>query len=332
MLGAAGVLLLVAVAGLVVVLTGPSSEDGAGAGQPAAQGDPSGASDAPTSPGATATASTSASASPTPSPSSRAAAAPAGPGTATGCASQPSACGYPDATNTGVPAGTALTVVNGDLTITAAGTVVEGKEINGCVLVKAPNVTIRRSKVHCAGDYAIGSFTQQYSGGGLLIEDVEVDCADTSGTAIADYGTTARRVNIHGCENGFDIDTNITVEDSYIHDLHETPTAHTDGIQVAIGEHIVIRHNTIFNPGGTSAIINHPTREVDVLITNNLLAGGAYTLYCPRDTSTDVRVIGNRFSTRFSTKGGAYGPLDSCGKVAEFRDNVWDETLKPVVE
>jgi hypothetical protein len=40
MVGAAGVLLLTAAAGLVVVLSGPSSKDGADAGQPAAQGHP----------------------------------------------------------------------------------------------------------------------------------------------------------------------------------------------------------------------------------------------------------------------------------------------------
>ena len=42
-------------------------------------------------------------------------------------------------------------------------------------------------------------------------------------------------MNIHGCENGLDIDQNITVEDSYIHDLYNGAEAHTDGIQFASG-------------------------------------------------------------------------------------------------
>ncbi len=246
------------------------------------------------------------------------------------CSTRPSACGFPDATNTGVPRGTALTVINGDLTVSTAGAVIEDKDIRGCVTIQARNVTIRRSKVTCADTYGIGSFLDQYSGGGLLIEDVEVDCENSSATAIADYGVIGRRLNLHNCENGFDINDGVTVVDSYIHDMRPTDSGHTDGIQLAGGADIVIRHNTIFNPGGTSAIISHPNRNANVTIEANLLGGGAYTLYCPRESSTNFRVIDNRFSTYFSPKGGAFGPWDECEKVAENRGNVWDGTLMPV--
>lgn len=270
--------------------------------------------------GAVATPTPQKSGTPTPSPSAK----------RKGCAATPSACGYPDATTTGVPAGTALTVVSGDLTITKKGAVVTGKDIRGCVLVKAPNVTIRKSKITCTSYYGIGSFAEEYAGGGLLVEDVEIDCQNHNTTGIGYYGTKVRRANIHGCENGFDIDDTTTVEDSYIHDLYEGATGHSDGAQFAGGAHIVLRHNTIFNPGGTSAIISHPTGNSDVLIADNFLAGGAYTLYCPREKSTAFRVIGNRFGRQFSAKGGAYGAWDSCGKIAERRGNFWDDTLKAV--
>ena len=80
-----------------------------------------------------------------------------------------------------------------------------------------------------------------------------------------------RRVNIHGCENGFDINQNVTVEDSYIHDLFNSAEAHTDGIQFSGHSStasvvrgvldVTIRHNTIYGMGadgsfGTSAIIS----------------------------------------------------------------------------
>ncbi|MEV0384656.1 hypothetical protein [Nonomuraea sp. NPDC050643] len=246
------------------------------------------------------------------------------------CALKPSRCGYPDATNTGVPAGTKLTVVNGHLSITKAGTVIDGKDIRGCVLVKAPNVTIRRSKVTCTGHYAIGSFVEEYKGGGLLIEDVEVDCRDHHTTGVGSYGMTARRLDIHGCENGFDTDDTTSVLDSYIHDLYEGATGHADGIQLAGGSNIRIRHNTIFAPGGTAAIISHPTKNANVLVENNFLAGGAYTLYCPRRSSSDYRVVGNRFGRQFSVKGGAYGAWTDCRKVSVVRDNFWDNNLKPL--
>ena len=246
------------------------------------------------------------------------------------CAAKPSACGLPDATNTGVPAGTTLTIVNGDLDVTRAGTVIDGKDIRGCVTVKAPAVTIRRSKITCKDFYAVANFTSYYSSGGLVIEDSEVDCANTSGTGVGDYGVTARRLNIHNCENGFDIDNTFTVQDSYIHDLYEGPEGHADGIQLAGGAHITITHNTIFNPNGTSAIISNPRSNSDVLVANNLMAGGSYTLYCPGDTSQNFRVIGNRFSTLYSAKGGEFAPWTDCEKVAEVRGNIWDDSLQPV--
>jgi Right handed beta helix region len=247
-----------------------------------------------------------------------------------GCSSLPSACDFPDATNAGVPPGTTLTVINGHLRVARAGAVVDGKDIRGCITVTAPNVTIRRSKVTCTSGYAIRSFRGDYNGGGLVIEDVEVDCANGPATAIGSYGLVGRRLNLHNCENGFDIDSGVTVVDSYIHDMRPTDTGHTDGIQLAGGADIVIRHNTIFNPGGTSAIIGHPDKNANVTIEANLLGGGAYTLYCPRHSSKNFRVINNRFSTLFSARGGAFGPWDQCHKVAENRGNVWDSTLEPL--
>jgi hypothetical protein len=327
LLGAAAVLLLAAV-GTFVLTSGDAP----------APRDQSAGPDGSTAASADASVAASDAAAPTPSQTPGATPSAPGPSNPPGvavpdrpnCSSKPSSCGYPDATNTGVPAGTALTVHNGDLEITTAGQVVSNVDVRGCITVKAPNVTIRRSKVTCTDNYGIGSFSEVYSGGGLLVEDVEVDCANSGATAIGYYGLTARRVNLHGCENGFDIDNTTTVVDSYLHDMRPTDTGHTDGIQLAGGSNIVIRHNTIFNPGGTSAIISNPNKNSNVTIEANLLGGGAYTLYCPRDSSTNFRVINNRFSTLFSAKGGTYGPWDECQKVAENRGNVWDSTLAPV--
>ena len=80
--------------------------------------------------------------------------------------------------------------------------------------------------------------TAHYAGTPLLIEDSEIDCQNTSGTAIGEANVTARRLNIHGCENGFNISQNVTVEDSYIHDMYNSAEAHTDGIQFATGHFV----------------------------------------------------------------------------------------------
>ncbi|MBA2954219.1 hypothetical protein GON03_07790 [Nocardioides sp. MAH-18] len=253
---------------------------------------------------------------------------------------------WPDASNTGVPQGTALTAYTGGLTITKAGTVIDGK-ILGCIEVAAPGVVIRNSKITCKPNYAAVTVDDgSFSGAPLLLEDVEIDCQNFGGNAIGEANVTVRRANIHGCENGLDVNQNITVEDSYIHDLFNTAASHTDGIQFAnfrlVGTdwvsgsaNIVIRHNTIYGVGadgslGTSAIISNPRNDINILIERNLLAGGAYTLYCDRPgAGINYRVIDNHFSTRFSPKVGAFGPSDGCAD--EIRSgNVIHETGDPV--
>jgi hypothetical protein len=291
------------------------------------------------SPSATASGSPSPSSSPKPTPSkSKAAPGQEPPVTGTtipdrtNCAPTPSACGLPDAGNTGVPAGTKLTTVNGDLTVTKAGSVVQDKDVHGCINVEAKNVTIRDTKISCSDYYGISSFSSSYQGGGLLIEDVEIDCMDHNTTGVGSYGLTARRLNIHGCENGFDVDSDVTVVDSYIHDLYEGATGHADGVQLSIGIDVTVTHNTIFNPNGTSAMISNGSDIKNVLVANNLLSGGAYTLYCPSGGSSNYRVIGNRFSKLYGAHGGEYGAMNDCANVSVLSDNLWDNNLSPVAD
>jgi hypothetical protein len=68
----------------------------------------------------------------------------------------------PSALNTGVPVGTALTTVIGDITTTANGQIIENKEVFGFIVVKHTNVTIRNCKVRGrdTGDgFVVGSLT-----------------------------------------------------------------------------------------------------------------------------------------------------------------------------
>jgi hypothetical protein len=249
----------------------------------------------------------------------------------TNCGEIPSACGFPDATNTGVPAGTKLTVVNGYLTIKTKGTVIDRKDIRGCVDVQAPNVVIRRSKITCLTDpYLLRSFTVRPKGSELLVEDVEIDCGTRSGGPASD-SFIMRRVEIRNCENGADVGSNVTVEDSWIHSMYLSATGHPDGLQFSGGSNVVVRHNTIFPGANTNAaIITQRDGNSNVLIESNLMAGGSYTLYCPMYSSTSLRVINNRFSTLFWPKGGQYGPWVYCDGIAEARGNVWDSNLRPL--
>jgi hypothetical protein len=228
-----------------------------------------------------------------------------------GCASNPGACGYPTTATAGVPAGTALTVVNGGLTITTNGAVVDGKEIHGCVDVRASNVTIRNSRIIGPCDYGVSTYS---AGGKTVLDRVEINCVDGHGTGLAGPNFAAHAVYIHDCENGLEINANSSLVDSVLSAREGSPTAHGDGIQSQDGNNVVIRHNTLLevNPV-TSAIITNPTLNNGWLIEDNFMGGGAYTLYCP-EQGTNFTVRDNRFvpAKLGSLYSAAYGLTDAC--------------------
>jgi hypothetical protein len=196
-----------------------------------------------------------------------------------------------------VPAGTTLIHTSGR-TITVAGTVINGEDIDGCLTIGADNVTVRNSRIRCSTE-PINARTRS----GVLIEDVEADCLFSPGTGMVG-NFTARRVNIHGCENGMSLDGQNLVERSYIHDLYEQmipEIGHTDGIQVFIGAGppITIIGNWIENmtPDGTSAIIADDRFDLLTISGNWLHANAYFPLRCPtsgmNNTITDNVIWGS---------------------------------------
>jgi PKD repeat protein len=261
-------------------------------------------------------------------PSPTATATPTNTPTATPTATPtPTPTGWPDASNTGVPPGTTLTP-SGPLSITQAGTVIDGRDIP-YVLVNAPNVTIRNSRIHSNALWLVDNNST-----GLVIEDSELDGEGNRSTAIGSSNFTLRRVEITGAENGCDIggSGNVTVVDSYIHDLTTTGDAHTDGCQIGQGAHdLIFRHNYISpqgvgTPASTSAIImwtKDGTQNARVWIEDNMLDGShaSFALYAPRFPATDIHINRNRM------RRGVFGYTDSVivpSRVTEFNGNVDD--------
>ncbi|HEX3082271.1 MAG TPA: hypothetical protein VHQ86_03385, partial [Candidatus Saccharimonadia bacterium] len=228
---------------------------------------------------------------------------------------------YPDASCTGVPAGTILTNAT-DMTITTPGAVISGKNITGCIDVRAPGVIIKNSRITCYDFLGIQTNGAAESGTPLVIQDSDISCNDSNGhpgpgTAITGLNFNSFRNNIHGCENGFSNDGNNDIEDNYIHDLFQGdaghPDPHTDGLQSPEGSNTIVNHNNFDIAGNnvTSNIIyNNPnvTTTHNVTISNNLFAGGGYTVYCPRATDPNFFLTNNRFSTKYFPKVGEYGP------------------------
>ena len=248
---------------------------------------------------------------------------------------------WPDASNTGVPAGTALTP-SGGMTINTAGAVINARDISGAVVVNAPNVTIRRSRFRASTFFQVDNNST-----GLVIEDSEFIGTVPCHNSIGSNNLTVRRSEFTGCENGMDIGGagNVVFEDNWVHDLELEESAvfsdgpHTDGIQIGEGaENLIIRHNNISpqdsgSPQSTSAIImwtDAGAQNANVRIEDNRLDGSraSYALYTPRSQTHDVYINRNRMLA-------GYG-YTACARpgvtVTEFNDNrdaITDAVIAP---
>ena len=230
---------------------------------------------------------------------------------------------YPDESCTGVRPGTSLTVVSGDMTVSTANAIVENKQVR-CITVTAPGVIIRNVKV--TGPCIIGIRYENSTGDRLTIQDTDISCGEQF-TGISSSNFTAIRVNIHDCENGLSIGKNVTLQDSYIHDLNNEGDNHADGIQMTDGSTgVVIQHNRIYANDGTSAIISPSNSTLGTIIRDNLFAGGGWTIYCRQNGPGGQQLINNHFSNLFYPKVGVAGPWTECNDEALLTGNVYHET------
>ncbi|HEY5049564.1 MAG TPA: hypothetical protein VII50_01595, partial [Acidothermaceae bacterium] len=178
----------------------------------------------------------------------------------------PGGSARPGPTNTGVPAGTQLTVYNGDLTITTPGATYADLDIHGFIRVEAPDVTIKDSIIR--GGPATSNTAIIYdlsdAATNLVVEDSEIMPADPSVfiDGIDGWNYTALRLNIHGTVDGAKMfGTNATIEHSWIHDLvtyaHDPSQnggqTHNDDVQILSGSNLQILGNDL--EGGSNSAI-----------------------------------------------------------------------------
>lgn len=224
-------------------------------------------------------------------PASAAGYIPAGPTNMTSCSglAHSQTCAWPGASNTGVPAGTALTTLTaanvpapagchgnslsgGTLTITCPGTVVDSydiEEIN--VFVSAPGVVFSRDLIqtHSYGQQDANVVLVDWSNPSahLALYDSTLNGYGWQGNNyhVIAYGQyTAIRDNVYG---GTDADAYVNggtlIEDSWFHDAYaceayQNPTGpgsdcgiHADVLQKSEGSHDAVIHTTIQSSHGT---------------------------------------------------------------------------------
>ena len=131
----------------------------------------------------------------------------------------PALFGMPDATTAGVPSGTTLTAYTGPMTITQAGTVIEGKIIDGTLTIDAANVTIKNCIIKNYGWWGIdGEGAANLT---VLNCDFTASTSKDTNAAILGSGTFIGN-DISQSENGIVLQGGASVvRDSYIHDLFD---------------------------------------------------------------------------------------------------------------
>ncbi len=259
--------------------------------------------------------------------------------------------GFPDATCTGWQhTGVTLQPYMGPEVITVDGTVIDGKDVSGILVVEANNVTIKRSRIR-GNSYWLLLYA---SGKNLVVEDTEISransCLGKQDACLADYGIEVRssggvsisRVNISNVTSGIHLGSNAVVQDSFVHDLvNISGEDHNDAIISNGGtSKVVIRHNALEVPmNQTTPLAMYQDFGIndDWLVDNNLLNGGGYCMYPGGSNgkfNTNLRVINNHFGKKFYPSCGYFGAsIHWDGRPDQlWSGNVWDDgsgTLTP---
>ena len=269
----------------------------------------------------------------TPKPTSTPTAAP------TQAPSPATSTGFPNHSNTGVPAGTALSAYTGPCTVTAANTVIDAKTINCSLDIRANGVSVTRSVVNGTVSSSTGS--------SFTVSDSDINVGAQAGTGIGDANFVATRVEITGGNRSVNCSENCTVQDSYVHGQFTDSTGvyHESGIRMGAGS--TIRHNTIActapdvapDAGCSAALTGYGDFAVvqnNVIDGNQFLAGsGGYCSYGGSTTGkpysagvNNIRFTNNVWQRGSGGKCGFWGPITSFDSSAPgnvWSNNKWDD-------
>lgn len=248
------------------------------------------------------------------------------------CVPRPSACGFPDQTNTGVRPGTRLTSVDHDVHTSRDGELIANLDIRGTLYIDHSRVTVENVRVTGDGGYSWAIWVgEENPVADVTIRDCTVDAngSDQGGVTAG----AARSWTMYGCdisngENAVRTGGNVVLRDNYFHDFFSTSEdPHYDAVEVYSGTSSHLVHNTMILDRAETSVVNvqaafGPIRDTD--ISDNLIDGGGWQLNI-RDLDGPVRgtrVDGNRFGHRRLY---GHAAIDK-GTVTSIRGNVEDDT------
>jgi hypothetical protein len=201
---------------------------------------------------------------------------------------------FPTAATTGVPAGVVLAIVSGDLHA-SAGTTVDGKDVQGSLIVDGNDVHVSNSRIHgvvfdCAGCH------------GLTLTDTEITANPGEQYSVGNFppitgSYTLTRVHVHRWQDGPRTDQGtVTIRDSLVDELTFQAGEHPDAVQQycpGCEVHVTLDHDTLSGCAGNStdkgnsALFwsDHPGTGSTLLATHNLFRCGQYSVRI-NDTGT----------------------------------------------
>jgi hypothetical protein len=236
-----------------------------------------------------------------------------------GCFADPSACGYPDADNTGpttalqkvpgasLPSGAQWDTGAHTLRITGDNVTVENLDIAGAVTVDGDNATIRNSRIAVSngcsspcGSSGIRLGETDATVTGTVLQNLDIVTAekDPSNDNPLDPATIDTKLD-HGVRNNGDLAVTAdhlyikgfagawkgpgTIENSYLFSQLAFDGDHVEAyLNGGEGNPTILDHNTILNPVAQTAAIslfNDFGGIGRVDVVDNLLAGGGYVMY-----------------------------------------------------
>ncbi len=259
----------------------------------------------------------------------------------------PPAGGKPGPANTGVPPGTPLTVVRGDQVYATPNQVISGRDIHGYVRIRAKNVTIRNSIIRGGAPRCNAAVIVVDDGASARIEDSEIVAAQPNACLDGIWATDATmlRLDISNVVDGIKAFDNVTLQDSYIHDLARFANdpnqgggaTHNDAVQTFEGNrNVLLRHNTLLvgRQGNAAYQVSQDGGKANsnIRVEYNWLDGGGCTLNFSHSGGptpmTGIFVVGNRFGR--NSEFDCPILLSTQTSLSENRGNVWDDTGQPI--
>ena len=203
---------------------------------------------------------------------------------------------WPDASNTGVPAGTALSSYDGPCTISQADTVIDSKTINCIELrISTTGVVVRNSRINgvvrvgSQDDYDPSTISDPEGDDPIRVTILssEIDATAAAGRGLRPISSShyvVRDSYLHGAGSGAECHNACTIESSYVHGFGE----HASGMRIL--RNGTLRGNTIWcepNPGSDDDDNGVP--DLDGGCSGNL------TMYEEFGTPHNNLVDGNHF-------------------------------------